>query len=87
MRRALQIRNNRAASEALGCFVMLLLGAFLTLGVIAVSPMGISELLRGHHAEGLRLILTWVIAPAVGIALVAWLTYGVKRPRDSKKRW
>jgi hypothetical protein len=74
-----------AMKEALGCFVMLLLVAFMTLGVIVLVPSGIGELLRGNATASARsifvLALTWVAAPAIGIALVAWLTYGRKRDR------
>jgi hypothetical protein len=73
----------RATKEALGCFVMLILGAFLALGVMVLVPTGIGELLRGNDAERWRSILmrlvAWVVAPAIGIVLVAWLTYKSKR--------
>jgi hypothetical protein len=74
---------DRATKEALGCFVMLLLAGFMALGVIVLVPAGIVQLVRGNDAERWRSILThmvtWVVAPAAGIALVAWLTDGLKR--------
>jgi len=72
-----------AAREALGCFVMLLLAGFMAVGVMVLLPRGIVELLRGNDGERWRAILTrvvtWEVAPAAGIALVAWLTYGLRR--------
>ncbi|HZW32661.1 MAG TPA: hypothetical protein VFF52_18255 [Isosphaeraceae bacterium] len=74
-----------AGKEALGCFVMLLLAGFMALGAMGLVLRGIGALLRGHDAGGWRSILitvaTWELAPAAGIALVAWLTCGLKRGR------
>jgi hypothetical protein len=74
-----------AATEALGCFVMLLLAGFMALGAIGLVLRGIGALLRGHDAGGWRSIIimmtTWELAPAAGIALVAWLTSALKRGR------
>ena len=76
---------DRAAREALGCFIMLLLAGFMAVGVMVLLPRGIGELLRGNDGERWRAILTrvvtWEVAPAAAMALVAWLTYGLKRAR------
>jgi hypothetical protein len=76
---------DRATKEALGCFVVLLLAGFMVLGAMVLVPRGIGELLHGNDAQRWRSILstvvTWEVAPAAGIALVAWLTYGLKRGR------
>jgi hypothetical protein len=64
---------------------MLLLAGFMVLGAMGLVLGGIGALLRGHDAAGWRSLLitvaTWELAPAAGIALVAWLTYGRKRGR------
>jgi hypothetical protein len=78
---------NHATREALGCFVMLILGAILTLGAtLVVVPRGITALVGGD-ATGWRVsALAWVVAPAAGIALTAWFTYGLRIPGRPKKR-
>ena len=81
----MQRHADRATKEALGCFVMLLLAGFMAVGVMVLAPAVIRELLRGNDATGWHSILTQVVArvvaPATGIALVAWFTYGLKRGR------
>jgi hypothetical protein len=68
-----------ATREALGCFCMLILGAVLTLGgLVIILPGGIAAL-AGKPPVGLwRSVLIWLVAPGVGIGLVAWLTYGFR---------
>jgi hypothetical protein len=72
--------------EAIGCFIMLILGAIMTLGgMVIVVPESIEALLGKNVPGWWRSILVWVIAPAVGIALAAWLTYRFRTPRRPKK--
>ncbi len=72
--------------EAIGCFVMLILGAMLTLGgIVIVVPKSIEALLGKDVTGWWRSVLTWVVAPAVGLALTALLTYRRPgRPRRGK---
>jgi hypothetical protein len=65
-----------ATREALGCFLILILGAFMTLGLLLVIAKGITALVHGDLNGWWRLVLLWVVAPALGIVLVAWLTTG-----------
>lgn len=66
-----------ARREAVGCFVMLILGAILTLGGLVILLPGVVASLAGKPTPGLgRSVLIWVVAPSVGIAIVACLTYG-----------
>jgi hypothetical protein len=64
---------------------MLILAGFMALGAMGLVLRGIGALLGGHDAAAWRSILimvvTWELAPAAGIALVAWLIYGRKRGR------
>jgi hypothetical protein len=63
--------------EAMGCFFMLILGAMLALGgMLVVVPRGIMILLGGDSTGWWRSFLGWIVAPASGIALAAWITYG-----------
>jgi hypothetical protein len=75
------------AKEALGCFLMLILGALMTLGLILlVIPNGIMALVHGNLAGWWRSVLIWVVAPTIGIMLVAWFTYGLKGIHGLGKR-
>ena len=65
--------------EALGCFLMLILGALMILGIILrIVPSGIVALTNGDLRSWWRLVVIWVVGPTVGIVGVAWLTYGIK---------
>jgi hypothetical protein len=76
-----------ATREAAGCFCMLILGAILTLGVLVIILPELVRTLAGKpHAGLLRSTLIWLVAPAIGIAVVAWLTYGFRRQSDSRRR-
>jgi hypothetical protein len=73
--------------EAIGCFVMLILGALLALGgMLVVVPKGIMILLGGDATGWWRSFLGWLVAPAAGIALTAWITYGFRALRRPKER-
>jgi hypothetical protein len=73
--------------EALGCFVMLILGGILTLGAtLVVIPRGIMALLGGDVTGLGSSAIAWIAAPAAGMALMAWLVYGFKQPRSPKQR-
>ncbi len=66
---------------------MLILGAILTLGCMAVILPGLIGLLNGKMPAGLgRSALIWLVAPAIGIAVVAWFTYGFRQPGDPPRR-
>ncbi len=69
--------TSRTTREAIGCFLMLVLGAFLCLGLMRIAIVGISPPQRG--LELWPSLLFWVLAPGVGIAFLGWLTYGSKR--------
>jgi hypothetical protein len=72
--------------EAIGCFVMLILGAMLTLGVMVIVVPNVITTLLGKEVTGLwRSVLVWVVGPLVGIALTALVTYGrLRRARRPK---
>jgi hypothetical protein len=76
--RAMKESPYQTTREALGCFVMLILGALMMmLGLILlVVPNGIMALVRGNVADWWRLVLIWVVTPTIGIVLVAGFTYG-----------
>jgi hypothetical protein len=76
-----------ATREAMGCFLMLILGTLMMIGLVRLAvPNGIMDPARGNPVGWRRSVLTWVVAPAVGIALVAWFTYGFKGIRGLRKR-
>jgi hypothetical protein len=78
---------SQTTREALGCFLMLILGALMMLGLmLLVVPNGIMALMRGNLAGWWRLVLIWVVTPTIGIALVAWFTYGFKGFPGPRKR-
>ena len=54
--------------------LMLVLGAFLCLGLMRIAIVGISPPQRG--AELWPSFLFWVLAPGAGIAFLGWFTYG-----------
>jgi hypothetical protein len=65
---------------------MLVLGAIMSLGVMSIAMLAISERQRVDQPAWWRSILLWVIAPGAGFAFVAWLTYGFKILRIHKQR-
>ena len=72
--------------EAIGCFVMLILAAMMTLGGLVIVVPNVIMRLLGKDVPGLwRSILIWVVAPLVGIALTALVTYGRLRLRRPKR--
>jgi hypothetical protein len=76
-----------ATREAVGCFCMLILGAILTLGGLVILLPGTIAALAGKPRVGLwRSVLIWLVAPAIGIAIIAWLTYGLRRRGDPPRR-
>ena len=76
-----------ATREAVGCFCMLILGAILTLGGTVIILPGAIAALAGKPSVGLwRSALIWLLAPAIGIAVVAWLTYGFRRKTNPPRR-
>lgn len=76
-----------AAREAVGCFCMLILGAILTLGGLVIILPGLVAALAGKPPAGLgRAALIWLVAPAVGIAIAGWLTYGFGRRSEPPRR-
>jgi hypothetical protein len=63
----------------MGCFLMLILGTLAMLGLVRlVVSNGIMDLVRGNLVDWRRSVLAWVVAPTIGIVLVAWFTYGFK---------
>jgi hypothetical protein len=79
--------TDHTTTDALGCFVMLILGAIMTLGgMLVVIPRGIAVLLGGAATGWWKAAVAWVVAPAVGIAIAAWLTYSRRGPRAPRKR-
>jgi hypothetical protein len=76
-----------ATREAVGCFCMLILGAILTLGGMVIILPRLVGALAGKPAAGLwRSALIWLVGPAAGIAVVSWLTYGLRRGKDPPRR-
>jgi hypothetical protein len=76
-----------ATREAVGCFCMLILGAILTLGGMVIILPGLVGALAGKPpARFWRSALIWLVAPAIGIGVVAWLTYGFRRRSDPPRR-
>ena len=76
-----------ATREAVGCFCMLILGAILTLGAMVIILPGVIGELAGKPPAGFwRSVSIWVVAPAIGIAVLAWLTYGFRRRSDPPRR-
>ena len=62
--------------EAVGYFVMLMFGAFMTLGIIVIVVPKSIELLLGKDVTGWwRSVLIWLVAPGVGIAVTSLVTY------------
>jgi protein-S-isoprenylcysteine O-methyltransferase Ste14 len=84
--RAMKTKMSRTTQEALGCFLMLVLGAIMSLGVMSIAMLAISERQRVDQPKWWRSILLWVIAPGAGFAFVAWLTYGFNTLRSRKQR-
>ncbi len=73
--------------DAVGCFCMLILGAILTLGFMVIILPGVVASLAGKPPAGLwRSALIWLVAPGIGLILVAWLTYGFKGRREPPRR-
>ena len=76
-----------ATREAVGCFCMLILGAIMTLGGLVIILPGLVAALAGKPRAGLgRSALIWLLAPAIGIAVVGWLTYGFRRRSEPPRR-
>lgn len=76
-----------ATREAVGCFLMLLLGAIVTLAGLVILLPGLVATLAGKPVPGLgRSVLMWMVAPGIGLAIVAWLTYGLPRRNDPSRR-
>lgn len=76
-----------ATREAIGCFCMLILGAILTLGGLVIILPGLVAALAGKPPAGLgRSALIWLVAPAIGIAVVGGLTYGFRRRSEPPGR-
>jgi hypothetical protein len=69
--------SDRSVSrEAAGGFCIVLLGGFMALGAVSVL-LRLAEALAGEPAPGLwRTALIWLVAPGIGIAAVARLTFG-----------
>jgi hypothetical protein len=81
-----QVRRD-ATREVMGCFTILILGAIMTLGGLVIILPGLIGTLAGKPAAGLgRSALIWLVAPAIGIAAVYRLTYGVRRRSDPPRR-
>jgi hypothetical protein len=54
--------------------------------MVIVLP-GLIGALAGKPPAGLwRSALIWLVAPAIGIAVVGWLTYGFRRRSDPRRR-
>lgn len=78
---------HRGPREAAGCFCMLILGAIVTLGGLAIILPGAIAVLAGKPPAGFwRSVLLWLAAPLVGIAVAAWLTYGSRTREDPRRR-
>ena len=70
----------------MGCFLMLMLGTLMILGLIRLAArIDIRDLVGGNGAGWRQSVVIWVVAPAIGIALVAWFTYGFKGIRGPRK--
>jgi hypothetical protein len=79
----METKPGRAAREAVGCFLMLVLGALLALGVV-IALDRIDVLRSGEPGEWLALVLPWLLGPAAGIGLIALALYGFKGPRGRR---
>jgi hypothetical protein len=66
---------------------MLILGAILALGGLVIILPGLIGALAGKPPVGLaRSALIWLVAPAIGIAVLGWLTFGFRRRSDPPRR-
>jgi hypothetical protein len=54
--------------------------------MLVVVPKGIMILLGGDATGWWRSVLGWIVSPAVGIALSAWITYGFRGLRNPTGR-
>jgi hypothetical protein len=71
----------------MGCFLMLMLATLMMGGLIRfVGSNGFRDLMRGNLAGWRQSALTGIVAPAIGIVLVAWFTYRFKGIRGPTKR-
>ncbi len=76
---------NRTTREAIGCFLTLVLGAIMCLGVMRIAILAISQRQRVDPPHWWRTTFLWVLAPA-GLAFLAWLTSRFDSPPIGKKR-
>jgi hypothetical protein len=75
--------TNRAPREAVGCFLMLVLGAMACVGFMRIAVLASSA--PAGQAAWRHTVIVWLVAPAAAGALVAWLTYGFKGLQRRKK--
>jgi uncharacterized membrane protein required for colicin V production len=78
--------THRTTREAAGCFLGLVLGAIMCLGVMRIVVLAISQRQQVDQSEWWRSIVLWMLAPGAGLAVIAWLVYGFERPRNQNKR-
>jgi hypothetical protein len=71
---------NSAMRDAIGCFLLLVLGAFASMGAVRVVVFATTEPAGQEQGEWLRQFLIWVVAPSAGFALVAWLVWRFRVP-------
>jgi hypothetical protein len=71
----------------MGCFLMLMLGTIMVIGLARLAaPTRFMELARGSPGGWRRAVLLWIVTPTIAIALVAWFTYGFKGISAVRKR-
>jgi uncharacterized membrane protein YdbT with pleckstrin-like domain len=75
--------TNRATREAVGCFLMLVLGAMACVGFMRIAVLASSA--PAGQSVWWQTVIIWLVAPAAAGALVAWLTYGFQGLRRRKK--
>jgi hypothetical protein len=76
--------KSRVARESIGCFLMLVLGAFVALGLM-VALEGYGSLQPWAPDGWWHLFIAWVVGPAAGIGLIALGLYGFKPPPGPKR--
>ncbi len=78
--------TSRSSREAMGCFLMLVLGAIACVGVMRVSVLAITPRERLLEGEWWQSLVLWLIAPGAASIIVAWFTYGFDGLRNWSKR-
>jgi uncharacterized membrane protein YdbT with pleckstrin-like domain len=82
----MQREPNHAAREAVGCFLMLVLGAIVCVGFMRITALAVSQGMRAGRLEWWHTSVVWVVVPAALGAFVFWMTYRLRGLRSGEKR-